>query len=174
MTNEGNIDPKFWEDVLEKAGLGVRQLGLQESEDQGESLPMPIDTRPARRKSTNNPDFEKLRTVLDTNDSFVAGGHEIKKIRSRKKDSPAWAMDNKRVQKLLLGVFPKLRTDLKQRRRAARWAAAIHLFYRVGMTHSQIAAELKTKPVRIKLLLQHIRWAAKGWRSDHKGPRKGE
>lgn len=173
MTLSNSVDPKFWEEVLEREGLGVRQLGLQD-EDPSESLPLPIDTRPARKKSTNNPDFEKLRTILDTNDSFVAGGHEIKKIRTRKKDVPAWALNNKKVQELLLRVFPKLRTDPKQRRRAARWAAAIHLFYRVGMTHSQIAAELKTKSVRIKLVLQHIRWSVRGFTANHRGLRKAK
>jgi hypothetical protein len=26
-----NVDPKYWEEVLESHGLGIRQLGLQEA-----------------------------------------------------------------------------------------------------------------------------------------------
>jgi hypothetical protein len=34
-----NTDPKFWEEVLESYGLGVRQLGLEEEEtDESEEL----------------------------------------------------------------------------------------------------------------------------------------
>lgn len=173
MTTTGidvtNTDPEYWEEILETETLGVKQLGLED--EPGEQTEMMTEPEIARKTSGNNRDFEQLRTKLDKDDTFLAGGHQIKKIRTREKDTPPWATNNAEIRKLLLRAFPKLKTDPKQRKRAARWAAVIHLFYRVGMTKSQIATELKTKTPIINLVLQRARWTAKGYRADHSGIR---
>lgn len=115
-----------------------------------------------------NEDLKQLRTKIDGDDPFMAGGHQIVKVRSREKEVPAWANSNLETQKLLLRTFPKLATDPRQRKSAARWGLIIHLFYRVNLTTGQIAEELGTKPSTVKLVLQHIRRAARGVSADNR------
>jgi AT hook motif len=109
-----------------------------------------------------NEDLRQLRKKFDSNDSFMTRGYQIKKIRTRQKEIPAWAINNEGTKKVLLRAFPKLASSVLQRKRAARWGLIIHLFYRVNMTKSQVAAELKTKPTVINRVLQSIRACAKG------------
>jgi hypothetical protein len=117
-----------------------------------------------------NEDLKQLRKKMDGDDPFMAGGHQIIKVRSREKVVPVWANSNLETQKILLRAFPKLATNPRQRKSAARWGLIIHLFYRVNLTTGQIAEELNTKPSTIKLVLQHIRRAARGVKANNTGP----
>jgi hypothetical protein len=164
--NTTNTDSKYWEEILGRETLSVKQLGLDDSEIV--ESPIVLEPRVTRKKSNNNKDFEQLRTKMDKDDPFISGGHQIKKIRTRKKDVPLWATNNVETRKLLLRAFPKLKTSPLQRKRAGRWAAVITMFYRMNMANSQIAAELKTKRSTIDLILQRIRWCAKGGYRGHK------
>jgi hypothetical protein len=116
-----------------------------------------------------NDDFRRLRTQFDGNDPFMSGGHQIKKIRARERAVPDWAADNTKVRSLLLRSFPKLKINVRERERAARWAAVITMFYRMKMSKSRIAAELKIATTTVKLILQHIQRAAAGKRADSTG-----
>lgn len=109
-----------------------------------------------------NEDLRKLRKKFDGDDGFMARGHGIKKVRTRIKDTPVWATNNTLTKALLLSVFPKLRSNTKQRRAAARWARVIHLYYRVGMPRNHVAAEIGITRETFKSLIRNIRRAARG------------
>jgi len=162
------VTEEYWEEQLRKHGLGMHQLGLQ---DNGEGNPTPeIEPTRGRRVSGLNRDFEQLRTKFDSRDGFVSGGHQIKKIRTREKEIPLWATNDKETQqKVLLRAFPKLQTDSKQRKRAARWAAVLVLFYRMNMTKSQIGAELRIGSTVVNSILQRARRVAKGISANNTG-----
>ena len=107
--------------------------------------------------------FLELRSFyFDGNDPFMTNGHQILKIRQGNRKIPAWAKDKRKIQAILLRSFPKLRTDVHQRARAARWMAIIQLYFRVQMTRSQVAAETKLPPNVVKMLIRNISRAASG------------
>ena len=112
-----------------------------------------------------NRDSRKLRKKFESNEGFMNRGHQIMKVRTRSKEVPEWATDNVKTQALLLSVFPKLHTNTKQRRQAARWARVIHLYYRLGMPHNQVAEETKTGYGALRSLLRDMRRAALGFDS---------
>lgn len=116
-----------------------------------------------------NEDLKKLRKKMDSNDPFLAGGHQIVKARTREKEIPAWANNNVETQKLLLKAFPKLRVDNSQRKSAARWASIISMFYRMNWTYSQIAEELDTTPKAVERALYRIKRVAQGKTKNHRG-----
>ena len=49
---------------------------------------------------------KRLKDVLDGNDTYVSGGHQIVKARTYKRIVPAWALSDKKVRQLLLRSFP--------------------------------------------------------------------
>jgi len=116
---------------------------------------------------------KKLRQSLDSNDTFMGGGHQIVKPRTYKshvrRQTPSWVFKDSEVQKVLLRSFPKLKTNAKQRDAAARWAAVINLFFRLGYTDTQVAQELGTSPLKIECVVRSIRRASQGLRTDGRG-----
>lgn len=104
-----------------------------------------------------NRTFQELREVFDGSDSFMNRGHGVRTPNSRKKKIPMWALNDSKVKTLLLRAFPKLQTNDRQRKLAARWLRIIHLYYRAGWTKGQVAQELGEKPSIIKDVLTHIR-----------------
>ena len=92
---------------------------------------------------------EELRTKVGSDETFFEGHRIIKPRRGNQgnktgipRTCPDWAKDNLKIQKILLGSFPKLATHKKQRTSAGRWARIIQLYYRKQMTHGQICSEL--------------------------------
>lgn len=177
ITNE-NL--RYWETVLEGEGLGIRQLGLHEDLDDNEtSLQLDdnetslqaVSETVARKKSNNNKDFEQLRMKMDKGDSFLAGGHQIKKIRVHGRKTPDWALRNTGVRAVIETAFPKWRVNVTQRQRAARWAQVIYLFYRVGMSRPQTAREMKVKSEMVKNILNRMRRVARGIQASNAGKR---
>ena len=120
-----------------------------------------------------NEDLRQLRQKMDGDDQFL-GGHQILKIRKREKVIPEWALNDQKIQKLILQVFPDWQTNRRQRARAARWVWAIHLYYRLGMPHNQVAEEMSIGYGTLRTLLRGIRRAFKGLRVDGRGPRTGK
>lgn len=90
----------------------------------------------------------RLRGSLDSNDTFVSGGHGVIKTAGTTKHAermtriPVWALDDEKIKGYILFRFPNLKTDPEQRRRAARLVRIIHMYYRVGATGGAIAEEL--------------------------------
>lgn len=115
---------------------------------------------------------KQLGRALDQNDGFMTGGHQIVHARTYKRVIPAWAVNGKEVQKVLLRAFPKLATDDRQRESAGRWTMVIHLYFRLGYTRGQIAEELDTTTERVKGYIRSIYRVSKGLRADGKGPLK--
>lgn len=110
--------------------------------------------------------FAQLRQHFDGQDVFMTGGHQIIKTRRDDREVPAWAKSNKQIQTILLRSFPLLKTDPRQRVSAARWAVIIQLFFRMQMTRSQVVAQTKLSENTVRRLIQHIRCAANGKRTD--------
>ena len=116
-----------------------------------------------------NEDLRQLRGKMDGSDPFMTGGHQILKIRTRKKIVPAWATNNKETQKILLKAFPKLLSSPSQRKAAARWGSIIHLFYRMNQTYSNIGADLGITPKAVEMTLWRIKRVASGVTVRHRG-----
>lgn len=107
--------------------------------------------------------FSELRTAIDGSDPFMTGGHQIITKRSdSKKGNPAWAKNDAELRNILLKAFPKLHTDQKQRKAAARWLRVVSLFYRTGLTRGEVAEELGLKVDIVKQILIRVRRAANG------------
>ena len=78
------------------------------------------------------------------------------------KNIPEWAILKEETQKILLRAFPKLHTDMKQRRAAGRWAQIINMYYLQCMTAEQVAQELNETRAVIKRLILSISRISKG------------
>jgi hypothetical protein len=113
-----------------------------------------------------NLNLQWLRGFFDGKEPFMSG-HQIIKRAGRSQHSarlqrtPAWAMDDKAIQKLLLRSFPKLKTDLLQRARAARRYWIIYLYFRASWTSGQIASQLGLTDKKVRKVISRIRNAAK-------------
>jgi hypothetical protein len=118
-----------------------------------------------------NEDLRQLRQKIDSDDSFMAAGHQIIKIRKRVRYIPEWASDNSLTRKLLSQVFPTWRTNSTQHKRAARWARVIHLYHRAGLPHGQVAKEMRMNYNTLRMLLRSIKRAANGFQAHDKKPR---
>lgn len=125
---------------------------------------MPRDIKLTRKR-----DMARLRGRMDGNDGFMTA-HQIKKIRTRERDIPAWTLNDKEVRKVLLRSFPKLRTDNAQAIRAGRWMRLIHLYYRVQMSNTQVSKEMGMTLNATKMALKSIRRVARGQRTDNVRP----
>ncbi len=126
---------------------------------------MASDKKTIRRK-----DMQKLRRKMDGDDGFMSA-HQIKKIRTREREIPAWTLNDKEVQKVLLRAFPGLHKNPSITKRAGRWARIIHLYYRVQMSNSQVAKEMGGTLSSIKTLLRSIRRVAQNKRARDAKPR---
>lgn len=118
-----------------------------------------------------NKDLRQLRHLIDGDESFMSGGHQIIKIRKRVRNIPEWASDNSLTRKLLSEVFPKWRTDSTQHKRAARWARVIYLYHRAGLPDSHVAKEMRMSVETLWSLLRNIKRAANGFQTYNKKPR---
>lgn len=117
-------------------------------------------------KMTRRKDMARLRKKMDGNEGFMSA-HQIKTIRTRERDIPSWALNDKEVRTVLLRSFPKLRTNNRQAIHAGRWMRLIHLYYRVQMSNSQVAKEMGMTLNAVKMALKSIRRVARGQRTDN-------
>lgn len=122
-------------------------------------------------KVTRLKDMNKLRGRMDGSDMFMSA-HQIKKIRTRDRVIPAWALSDTEVQKILQRSFPFWRTNKTAKARAGRWMRIIHLYYRMQMPISQVASELGTTVGVILTITRSMKRAASGLRARDGGVRK--
>ena len=116
---------------------------------------------------------KQLSRKIDAKDPFMTHGHQIIKPRSDdKKSVPEWVLDDKKVREIILRSFPKFSTDARQRKGAARWIRVIHLYFRMGMTRGQVAAELSVSPIVIKGIVQGLLQVGRGETVHHKNGHK--
>lgn len=172
--DQTNVNPAYWEKILASQELSV----IETSEDSSSGVvPQLHELRKGqslhRARSTNSKDYERLRALIDSDDSFLAGGtgHQIQKERVLERETPSWAIDNRELRKIIETAFPKWRKNAKQRHQAARWAQVVYLFYRMHLPRQHVAAEMKISIETVKNLLKRIRRTANGVRSDNTGKR---
>lgn len=103
-------------------------------------------------------DANKIRSVAP---DFMFGSQIVGTHRYSRK-MLSWCSDDKQVQKLLFKVFPKLKTDLEQRRRAGRWAMVIQLYFRAHRSYREVASDMGENPKAILTLTRSIARAQKG------------
>lgn len=113
--------------------------------------------------------FEELRRSFDGQDPFMTKGHSIRTMRQGHRAIPDWAKDKRKLQDMLLRSFPKMKTDVRQRTRAGRWALVIYLYYNLNFTTGQIAEETGLTSKHITVLLTGIRRVSRGLRYDGRG-----
>jgi hypothetical protein len=142
------IDKKLqrdWEKKLEKRGLGIYQPVVTDN-SRGETV---ITTG-------GETDIHKqLRKGIDGGDQFM-DAFQIAKIRTIDRELPEWAMNNKRVQEVLLVAFPTLKRTKASRKKAARWASVIYLYYRMGLPQQVVMKELKLTKPAFKTICQRV------------------
>jgi hypothetical protein len=109
--------------------------------------------------------FIELRRHLDGNEPYM-NGHQILKERRIARKAPLWTKNDKRVQAILLRSFPKMETNQKQRDAAGKWVRVLHLYYRMGLTFGQVAAEMGITRDTVSDIVQCLTRASKGLRAD--------
>lgn len=105
-----------------------------------------------------NKEFAKILADFGSKD---LKGFQVSESNSEK-EIPAWVFLREEVQRILLTAFPKLHTNMNQRKRAGRWAQVISLYYMQGMTAEEVAQELNDNRVAIKRLILSISRISKG------------
>lgn len=110
----------------------------------------------------------RLRSRFDANDHFMSG-HGVVKARTYKRKTPTWVFDDQKVQGLILRSFPKAKSSKTQREGAARWAAVIHLYFRLGYTASQVADEINSTTTKVEFVVRSIYRVSKGRSANGSG-----
>jgi hypothetical protein len=116
---------------------------------------------------------DQIRRVVDGNDSFMTG-FQIGKPKQYRRKIPAWLNNNKQIQAILLSAFPKLKTDTRQRKMAARWVNVVHFYFRLRYTDAQTAEELGIKVQAVKDVVKRVRRVVAGRKSNGCGLRGGK
>lgn len=122
----------------------------------------------------------RLRASLDSNDTFVSGGHRVMKTAGatrhaeRMRRVPVWALDDMKIKQFIDSRFPDAKTNPAQRRLASRMIRIIYLYYRVGTTAAVAAEELKMTVKAVKHVISRINNAmSKPLKPSHR-PRKNK
>jgi hypothetical protein len=88
----------------------------------------------------------ELRESFDSRDPFITGGHQILKPRGNLHYVPEWIWNNNAVAEVLLRSFPHLndrrsKKYVQHRLKARLWMHIINLYFRNGMTLTQVVDE---------------------------------
>jgi hypothetical protein len=112
----------------------------------------------------------QLRRMIDPKEPFSS--QLIKPRTDDKKRVPDWALDDKKVEQVLLTVFPKCGTNSRKleeqgatgrhRAGAARWMRIIHLYWRMNLTSGQVAEEMTLTRKAVERLVERIRVVGNG------------
>jgi hypothetical protein len=86
--------------------------------------------------------------------------HQIVRARTYTRANPEWAQSDKGIAGVIERAFPKWKTT--QIEAASRWAAIIHLYFRMGFTRSQIAAEIGSTTQKVHCTIRSIYRVSKG------------
>src|ERR1700721_1188915 len=102
---------------------------------------------------------------LDRKDNFqtgygIRGGPTL-----RMQKMPEWMKNERDIQSLLLRVFPKLRTDERQRKSALRWLGVIQRYFKMGWSAQDVAEELSITVKKVYDTAQRITRAGAGLRT---------
>lgn len=115
-----------------------------------------------------------LLKAIDGNSSFMTG-HQIMRTRteSRKRKTPAWAVDDAFIRQLILKSFPCVATNLLQRKRAGRWMLIINMYFKSLHSYSEVAEEMGEPKGAILSTIRSIGRAVKGKKTNGLGKRGG-
>jgi hypothetical protein len=107
-------------------------------------------------KHKADPEKDMLKEV------FGFGGFQVRRVpqRHQEKEVPVWAVKDESLRVILLAAFPKLHTNVSQRKAAARWAQVIQLYYRQGWTEAEVADEMMEKVNSIRCVVFRIKKVA--------------
>lgn len=120
------------------------------------------------RAGGRDTDLRQIRGKIDSDDPFFpghgikTGGSQGSRHARRIQSTPAWTKSDTKIRALLLKVFPKLGSDERQRERAARWTRVIYLYFRAGMTYSQIAEDMCISRNAAHELIKGIQRSSRG------------
>lgn len=64
--------------------------------------------------------------------------HEVR-TREHERQIPAWALDDRKLRQVVLGMFPRHATNKRQRAMAGRWLRIVYLFFRANWWTKNIA-----------------------------------
>lgn len=113
----------------------------------------------------------RLRRRIDHDDVFTSG-HQILKVRGKEKSCPEWAKYDDQTRGLLCLMFPKLKVNDNQRKRAGLMLRVIRLYYRENYTRKQVSEETGKNYNTVRMILRQIQNASKLLRADGSGPYK--
>jgi hypothetical protein len=115
-----------------------------------------------------------LLKAFDGNSSFMTG-HQIIRTRteSRKRKTPAWALDDAFVRDLLLKSFPMLATSSVQRKRAGRWLMVINRYFKSLNSYREVAEEMGESKNAVRFVIRNIYLAVDGKKANGSGKRGG-
>lgn len=109
---------------------------------------------------------ELLDFGFSLSDHFIKGHQIINSDHANrgglKRKNSEWAKSDEKVRKMLTHSFPHLSTNFKQRHRAGIWLRVIHLYFRMGLSYSTVAKEMRLRKKKVRDLLQSIHRAAEG------------
>ena len=105
---------------------------------------------------------------LDRKDSFQTGHGRRGGPTLRMQKIPKWMNQESDIQRVLLRVFPKLKTDEHQRKSALRWLGLIHWYFKIGWSAQDVAEKLHISAKTVHETAQRIRYAGAGLRTTGK------
>ena len=74
--------------------------------------------------------------------------------------------DDQKIRKILLTAFPSLQANPSQRKKAARWAAVLKLYFHAGMSSTDVAHYLNYPLPRVKDVLRRATRVSQGYRAS--------
>jgi hypothetical protein len=110
---------------------------------------------------------------LDRKDHFQTGHGTRGGPTLRMRKMPKWMNYESDIQRVLLRVFPKLKTDKHQRTSALRWLGVIHWYFKMGWSAQSAAEQLGISAKMVYDSAQRITRAGAGLRTTGK-PRAGK
>jgi hypothetical protein len=120
-------------------------------------------------QSSLNPEhIQGLMSSFDGKDHFQTGHSRRSGPTLRMRKMPEWMKNEKNIHALLLRVFPKLKTDARQRTSAAHWAGLIRLYFKSGWKARDVAGELNISEKQVYDTAQRITRAGAGLRTTGK------
>lgn len=76
---------------------------------------------------------------------------------AKRKGVPKWVDDVNVLRNMFTKVFPKLRTNEKQRLQAGRYARVFYLYFKEGVPASAIAEDLQLNVKNIERMINRLR-----------------
>lgn len=157
--DESNTDPAYWDKVLRDAqgppsvdedAMDNATFGYEEPEDHGRKV-----------EPVKSSDHQKLRGEIDGDDPFMDRPSIVSPAnKDASKKIPDWVFSDELTRKVILQAFPKMADNPIQRKKAARWAAIISLYYRNGWSIPYVCDALHIQPNNLRFLLDWIKKSA--------------